>query len=117
MDSSWDRDVFYDLGMMEVYDDYFDVGVLFLVDCWGGISGLFGFMDGKFGNGFFYILDFFELIVWKYVKSFNDNIQNMYLFIIFNELNVMVKLFFDGFYLSLRSKGGGLNIVKFVVGL
>lgn len=116
MDSSRDRDAPHDLGMMEVHDDYSDAGAPSPADCWGGISGSPGPMDGKSGNGLLHIPDFSESTVWKYVKSFNDNIQNMHPLIIPNELNAMVKLFLDGLHPSSRSKGGGSNIAKFAVG-
>lgn len=87
-----------EFGMMEVNDDYSDAGAPSPADCWGGISGSPGPGDGKLPVT--PPLDFTESTVWKYVKSYQDNIQNMHPLIIPVELNAMVKLFLDSVHTS-----------------
>jgi len=95
-DNSWaDRESGHDLGMMEVHDDYSDTGAPSPADCWGGISGSPGPIDGKSTVIAVQTLDFTESTVWKYVASFNENIQNMHPLIVPRELHAMVKVFLD----------------------
>ncbi|KAK3934398.1 hypothetical protein QBC46DRAFT_347675 [Diplogelasinospora grovesii] len=104
----------HDLGMMEVSDDYSDAGAPSPADCWGGISGSPGPGDGKATLIGVQTLDFSEANVWKYVKSYQDNIQNMHPLIIPVELNAMVKLFLDGIQQSASKQSKSAGIAKFV---
>jgi hypothetical protein len=111
-----DREAIRDVGTMEiVQDDVSDAGgAPSPADCWGGISGSPGPIDGKPVIGV-QTPDFSEGAVWKYVKSFQDNIQNMHPLIIPRELNAMVKLFLDTVQQSLSRQSRGAGIAKFVV--
>ena len=109
-----DREALHDLGMMEVQDDYSDAGAPSPADCWGGISGSPGPGDGKATVIGVQTLDFSDASVWKYVKSYQDNIQNMHPLIIPMELNAMVRLFLDGVKESVSKQGKGAAIAKFV---
>jgi hypothetical protein len=112
MDSSRvDREAIRDVGMMEVQDDVSDAGAPSPADCWGGISGSPGPGDGRFLVAV-QTPDFSEGQVWKLVKSFQDNIQNMHPLIIPKELNAMVKLFLDSIQQHTRQSKGA--VAKFV---
>ncbi|KAK3686073.1 hypothetical protein B0T22DRAFT_240664 [Podospora appendiculata] len=111
-----DKDAMHDLGMMEVQDEYSDSGAPSPADCWGGISGSPGPVEGKGA----YIasvqgLDFTDTVVWKYVKSYQDNIQNLHPLIIPVELNAMVRLFLDGIQQSINKQSKTSGIAKFVL--
>ncbi|KAK1829107.1 hypothetical protein QBC39DRAFT_139437 [Podospora conica] len=114
-----DRESLHDFGMMEVSDDYSDAGAPSPADCWGGISGSPGPGDGKLPIN--PPLDFTESTVWKYVKSYQDNIQNMHPLIIPVELNAMVKLFLDSVHTSNKraklSYTGETTVAKFAYSL
>lgn len=62
---------------------YSDTGVTSTAVCWGTIGGLTP------------TLDFTDTTVWKYVQSYEDNIQNMHPLIQPPELYAMVKAFLD----------------------
>lgn len=112
MDSSRvDREAIRDAGVMEIQDDISESGAPSPADCWGGISGSPGPIDGK-PVITTQILDFTEAHVWKYVQSFQDNIQNMHPLIIPRELNAMVKLFLDS--LQQNPKQPKNPVAKFV---
>lgn len=114
LDSSrGDREAIRDLGVMEIRDDYSDTGAPSPADCWGGIGSSPGPVDGKPVIGV-QAPDFTEPTVWKYVKSFQDNIQNMHPLIIPVELNAMVKLFLDSVQQSMNRQSRGAGIAKFV---
>lgn len=116
LDSSrGDREAMRDLGAMEVRDDYSDTGAPSPADCWGGIGSSPGPVDGKPIIGV-QTPDFTEPTVWKYVKSFQDNIQNMHPLIIPVELNAMVKLFLDSLQQSV-SRQSRVGVAKFVTPL
>jgi len=89
-----DKEV-HDIGVMEVNDDYSDSGAPSPADCWGGISGSPGPVEGKSMVGLQQTLDFTDGSVWKYVQSYKDNIQNMHPLIIPRELDAMVRIFLD----------------------
>lgn len=112
-----DKEAIRDAGTMEmVHDDVSDAGAPSPADCWGGISGSPGPIDGKPVIGM-QTPDFSEGLVWKYVKSFQDNIQNMHPLIIPVELNAMVKLFLDTIQQSMSRQSrsaGNTGIAKFV---
>ncbi|KAL1840440.1 hypothetical protein VTJ49DRAFT_478 [Mycothermus thermophilus] len=113
-----ERDNLRDLGPMEVaLDDVSDVGVSSPADCWGTASGSLGPIDGK-SSIITQGLDLTESTVLKYVKSYQDNIQNMHPLIAPADLHGMVKSFLDSVQLNSnrqsRGSGGGMNIAKFV---
>ncbi|KAK0719508.1 hypothetical protein B0H67DRAFT_154506 [Lasiosphaeris hirsuta] len=105
----------HDLGMMEVHDDYSDAGAPSPADCWGGIGGSPAPFDS--GPAIYGVrsLDFSEGVVWKYVRSYQENIQNMHPLIIPVELNAMVKLFLDGIQQSLGKQSKSGAVAKFVM--
>lgn len=112
-----DREAIRDAGTIEmVHDDVSDAGAPSPADCWGGIGGSPAPIDGKPVVSL-QTPDFSETSVWKYVKSFQDNIQNMHPLIIPVELKAMVRLFLDTVQQSMarpsRSTGPG-GIAKFV---
>ncbi len=110
-----DKETLHDAGAMELlHDDVSDAGAPSPADCWGGISGSPGPSDGKPVIGL-QTPDFSEGLVWKYVKSFQDNIQNMHPLIIPVELNAMVKLFLDTVQQSMSRQSRSAGIAKFVV--
>ena len=110
-----DKETIHDAGAMEMlHDDVSDAGAPSPADCWGGISGSPGPSDGKPVIGL-QTPDFSEALVWKYVKSFQDNIQNMHPLIIPVELNAMVKLFLDTIQQSMSRQSRSAGIAKFVV--
>ncbi|KAK4149959.1 hypothetical protein C8A00DRAFT_46542 [Chaetomidium leptoderma] len=114
-----DREAIRDAGTIEmVQDDVSDAGAPSPADCWGGISGSPAPIDGKPVIAT-QTPDFSEAMVWKYVKSYKDNIQNMHPLIIPAELNAMVRVFLDTIQQSLtrQSRGGAAThgIAKFVV--
>ncbi|KAK3378604.1 hypothetical protein B0H63DRAFT_252269 [Podospora didyma] len=104
VDKEANKEANNDLGVVEVHgDEQSDTGAPSPADCWGGISGSPGPADGKSTTLIgIQTLDFSEPTVWKYVKSYQDNIQNMHPLIIPVELNAMVKLFLDGIQQSLK---------------
>ncbi|KAK1750565.1 hypothetical protein QBC47DRAFT_119169 [Echria macrotheca] len=106
-----DGDALHDVGMMEVQDDYSDSGAPSPADCWGGISGSPGPVDGRSIVGV-QSLDFSDAIVWKYVKAYKEHIQNMHPLIIPVELDAMVKLFLDS--LQQNKDGGKPGVARFV---
>jgi hypothetical protein len=111
-----DREALRDAGAMEVVqDDVSDAGgAPSPADAWGGISGSPGPIDGKPVVAL-QTLDFNETLVWKYVQSYQDNIQNMHPLIIPVELKAMVKVFLNSVQQSMNRQprtGGG--IAKFV---
>ncbi|KAK4237469.1 hypothetical protein C8A03DRAFT_34586 [Achaetomium macrosporum] len=110
-----DREALRDAGAMEVVqDDVSDAGgAPSPLDCWGGISGSPGPIDGKPVVAM-QTLDFSETIVWKYVQSYQDNIQNMHPLIIPVELKAMVKVFLNTVQQSMSRQPRGSNIAKFV---
>jgi hypothetical protein len=91
-----DRESSTDQGSWESYDDYSDAGAPSPPDCWGTIGGLTPpvSVDGK-GAANVPTMDFSEKVVWQYVKSYEENIQNMHPLIIHKELKAMVCLFLD----------------------
>lgn len=91
-----DREASVEQGSWEGYDDYSDAGAPSPADCWGTIGGLTppASSDSK-GAVNVPTLDFTEDRVWRYVKSYKENIQNMHPLIIEKELNAMVRLFLD----------------------
>lgn len=95
-----DRDTGHELGVIDVQDEYSDTGAPSPADCWGQISGSPGPSDGRSAITSTPPLDFQEAAVWKYVKSYEDNIQNMHPLMIPVELHAMVKLFLE----SLQTK-------------
>ncbi|KAH6649692.1 hypothetical protein F5144DRAFT_588356 [Chaetomium tenue] len=108
-----DKEALRDVGVMEMaLDDASDTGAPSPADCWGGISGSPGPIDGKPVMSM-QTPDFSEVLVWKYVKSFHDNIQNMHPLIIPRELDAMVKLFLDTVQQSI-SRQPQSRIAKFV---
>jgi hypothetical protein len=111
-----DREAIRDAGTIEmVHDDVSDAGAPSPADCWGGIGGSPAPIDGK-PVVVTQTPDFTEASVWKYVKSFQDNIQNMHPLIIPVELNAMVKLSLDTIQQSMNrpTRGGPGGIAKFV---
>jgi hypothetical protein len=109
------REAICDAGTMEiVQDDVSDAGAPSPADCWGGITCSPGPVDGKAITGV-QTLDFTEAIVWKYVRSFQDNIQNMHPLIIPRELDAIVRLFLDTVQQSMSRQSRGAGIAKFVV--
>jgi len=98
-----EKDGMRDFGMMEVHDDYSDAPSP--ADCWGGISGSPG--PTEYGIR---PLDFSDSTVWKYVDSYERNIQNMHPLIIPVELKAMVTLFLNDIRQSTRPAG----LAKFV---
>ncbi|KAK5652439.1 hypothetical protein OQA88_10483 [Cercophora sp. LCS_1] len=98
--SRGDKDTGHELGVMEVQDEYSDTGAPSPADCWGQISGSPGPSDGRSAITSTPPLDFQEATVWKYVKSYEENVQNMHPLMIPVELHAMVKLFLE----SLQSK-------------
>lgn len=111
-----DREAIRDAGTMEmVHDDISDAGAPSPADCWGGIGGSPAPIDGK-PVVVLQTPDFSEASVWKYVKSFQDNIQNMHPLIIPVELNALVKLFLDTVQQSMNrpSRSAPGAIAKFV---
>jgi hypothetical protein len=109
-----DRETIHDAGAMEMaQDDVSDAGAPSPADCWGGISSSPGPGDAKSFIGM-QTPDFNELLVWKYVKSYHDNIQNMHPLIIPVELNAMVKLFLDTLQQNTSRQSRGAGIAKFV---
>ncbi|KAL2264896.1 hypothetical protein VTJ83DRAFT_7406 [Remersonia thermophila] len=113
-----ERDNLRDLGSMEVaLDDVSDVGVSSPADLWGTASGSLGPVDGK-SSIITQGLDLTESTVMKYVKSYQDNIQNMHPLIAPADLNAMVKSFLESVQLhsnrQSRGSGTGMNIAKFV---
>lgn len=113
LDSRIDRDAARDMGMIEAQDDMSDAGAPSPADCWGTISGSPGPVDGKpvIASP---TLDFNEAHVWKYVKSYQDNIQNMHPLIIPVELNAMVKLFLDSLHQNAKQSSRP-GVAKFAV--
>jgi hypothetical protein len=109
-----DREALRDLGVMEIRDDYSDTGAPSPADCWGAIGSSPGPFDGKGVYGV-QTPDFSESVVWKYVNSFQENIQNMHPLIIPRELNAMVKLFLDSVQQSMNRQSGGAPLAKFAV--
>jgi hypothetical protein len=111
-----DKEALRDAGIMEmVLDDVSDTGAPSPADCWGGIGGSPGPIDGKPVVAL-QTPDFGEAVVWKYVKSFQDNIQNMHTLVFPQHLNAMVRVFLDTVQQSIssrQSRGGG-GIAKFV---
>jgi len=107
-----DREGLHDLGMMEVNDDYSDAGAPSPADAWGGISGSPGPGDGKAPVVGLQTLDFSQEVVWKYVNSYQENIQNMHPLIIPVELQAMVTLFLDGIQQNGKAKTS--SIAQFV---
>lgn len=91
-----DREASVDQGSWEGHDDYSDAGAPSPADCWGTIGGLTppAANDSK-GAVNVPTLDFTESTVWRYVKSYEENIQNMHPLIIPKELKAMVRLFLD----------------------
>lgn len=91
-----EREGSVDQGRWEAYDDYSDTGAPSPADCWGTIGGLTPPVAGD-SKGAVNVptLDFTEHLVWTYVKSYQDNIQNMHPLIIPKELNAMVHLFLE----------------------
>lgn len=109
-----DKESIRDSGAMEaIQDDISDAGAPSPADCWGGINGSPAPIDGKAIIGV-QAPDFSEALVWKYVKSFQDNIQNMHPLIIPRELNAMVKLFLDTVQQTGNRSSQGAGIAKFV---
>lgn len=89
-----DREATLDQGVTESCDGYSDSGAPSPADCWGGIGGLTppSTVPGKAAS-VASNLDLTEINVWKYVKSYEENIQNMHPLIIPQELRAMVSLF------------------------
>ncbi|KAK4101195.1 hypothetical protein N658DRAFT_516071 [Parathielavia hyrcaniae] len=85
-----DKEAIRDAGAIEmVQEDVFDASAApSPADCWGGISGSPDPIDDKTVIGV-QTPDFSESLVWKYVKSFQNNIQNMHPLIIPVELDAM----------------------------
>ncbi|KAL2148395.1 hypothetical protein VTH82DRAFT_2315 [Thermothelomyces myriococcoides] len=109
-----DREFLRDTGVVEmVADDLSDTGAPSPGDCWGGIGSSPAPVDGKTVISL-PTPDFSESLVWKYVKSFQDNIQNMHPLIIPRELNAMVKLFLDTVQQTMGKQPRGTTIAKFV---
>lgn len=111
-----DREAMHDLGMVEIHDDYSDSGAPSPADCWGVISGSPGPMDAGVSVSSTRHLDFTPDKVWKYVESYEENIQNMHPLIIPLELKAMVRLFLDGIMSSkkLATKSVGPGLATFV---
>jgi hypothetical protein len=116
-----ERDSLRDTGVIEAaMDDVSDAGVSSPADCWGTANGSLGPIDAKSTittQG----LDLSESTVWKYVQSYQDNIQNMHPLIAPADLNALVKSFLETVQLhsnrqAARSSasGGGVSIAKFV---
>jgi len=109
-----DREALRDVGVMEmVPDDVSDTGAPSPGDCWGGIGSSPAPIDGKPVISL-QTPDFSEALVWKYVKSFQENIQNMHPLIIPRELNALVKLFLDTVQQTMGRQPRGAGIAKFV---
>ncbi|KAL2159086.1 hypothetical protein VTH06DRAFT_2845 [Thermothelomyces fergusii] len=107
-----DRESLRDAGVVEVTDDVSEIGAPSPGDCWGGIGSSPAPIDGKPVISL-PTPDFSEALVWKYVKSFQDNIQNMHPLIIPRELNAMVKLFLDTVQQTIGKQPRGTVIAKF----
>ncbi|KAK4163636.1 hypothetical protein QBC43DRAFT_57849 [Cladorrhinum sp. PSN259] len=105
-------DALQDLGSMHVHDDYFESGAPSPSDCWGSINGSPG-PDGR--PAWQVHLDFSELMVWDYVASFNEHIQNMHPLLIPEELNAMVQLFLASVqFENKKQAAGNPGVAKFV---
>lgn len=107
-----DRDAAIDQVVVDSCDGYSDAGAPSPADCWGSIGGPTppSTVSSKSTVGTA-SLDFSEASVWKYVRSYEENIQNMHPLIIPNELHAMVKVFLDNIQ---QSKSAGAGIAKFV---
>jgi len=107
-----DKDVAIDQVVADSYDGSSDTGAPSPADCWGSIGGPTppSTVSGKSTLGPS-SLDFTEASVWKYVRSYEENIQNMHPLIIPYELHAMVKIFLDNIQQK-SSKGPG-EIAKF----
>jgi len=110
-----DREAMQDLGILEINDDYSDSGAPSPADCWGTISGSPGPIDGGISVSGSRHLDFTPSTVWRYVESYEENIQNMHPLIIPVELKAMVRLFLDGILQSKKQgKASGPSVATFV---
>ncbi|KAK4104353.1 hypothetical protein N658DRAFT_251087 [Parathielavia hyrcaniae] len=110
-----DREAIRDAGAMEVVrDDVSESGAPSPADCWGGIGGSPGPIDGKPVISV-QTPDFSEKVVWKYVQGFEDNIQNLHPLILPRELHAMVKVFLDTVHQSVSKQSRGATVAKFVV--
>jgi hypothetical protein len=96
-----ERESSVDQGSVEAYSEYPETGAPSPADCWGSIGGLTSPVarDVK-GVVNVPTLDFTEAIVWKYVHSYQDNIQNMHPLIIPGQLKAMVSIFLDNVHRS-----------------
>ena len=111
-----DREALRDTGYMEVQDDASDAGAPSPMDSWGLISGSPGPIDGKPVTTNSTGPDFTESIVWKYVRSYEENIQNMHPLIMPKELHAMVRVFLDSIQHAPRQKSGSAApVAKFVL--
>ncbi|KAJ4306069.1 hypothetical protein N0V88_000865 [Collariella sp. IMI 366227] len=108
-----DTEAMRDAGVMEPPDDISDAGAPSPADCWGGISGSPAPIDGKSVIAV-QTPDFSENVVYKYIQSFQDNIQNLHPLILPQELNAMVKLFLDTVQQSTARQSKSASIAKFV---
>lgn len=109
-----DKEALRDAGVMEMLDDVSDTGAPSPGDCWGGIGSSPAPVDGKPVIAL-QAPDFSENVVWKYVKSYQDNIQNMHPLIIPLELKAMVKIFLDTVQQTASSRSSrNPNVAKFV---
>ncbi|KAL2141273.1 hypothetical protein VTI28DRAFT_2645 [Corynascus sepedonium] len=108
-----DREALRDAGVLEmVPDDVSDTGAPSPGDCWGGIGSSPAPIDGKPVISL-QTLDFSESLVWKYVRSYEENIQNMHPLIIPRELHAMVKLFLDTVQQTMGKQPRNAGIAKF----
>jgi hypothetical protein len=99
-DNRWpDREANLEQGIStDVYDNYAysDAGVSSPADCWGTVGGqspssTVTSKDSPNSP----LLDFSEDKVWMYVRSYEDNIQNIHPLITPKELHALVKLFLN----------------------
>ena len=117
----FDREGTQDHGTLEVRDDYSDTGASSPAapspnDCWGTIGGSPSPAEGRPVPNPVTSLDLNHENVWKYVKSYEDNIQNMHPLIIPRNLKSLVKSFEDQATGRVRgsSTTGGTNHAMFV---
>ncbi|KAL1879895.1 hypothetical protein VTK73DRAFT_6707 [Phialemonium thermophilum] len=79
-----------------IADGYSDVGAPSPADCWGAIGSLTPPPSTSAKGVILQNVDLSEAVVWKCVKSYEENIQNMHPLIIPQELYAMVKVFLEG---------------------
>lgn len=91
-----DRETNTDQGvLLEGYDDRSDTGAPSPAEYWGTIGGSSPPNTSESKGGHRYGMELKEEKIWEYVRSYQENIQNMHPLIIPRELDAMVRLFIE----------------------